>query len=188
MEIGEPAIHAAETASHASPLDASQAGQVQALAHAFYEVVPAHLRTYCSLTSRIAQATLARLGIPATLTPCQVWLSVPGNNYVIGFLGNQPRAGKWDGHVVCSAGDWFVDAALHHFKLEFGQDTPAVVASRKFQARTLAIARVDLSATDRLVWMAPPAGIDATPPAEPPELVAQYSGLLADRLAAGQPR
>ncbi len=188
MTTGEMAPALADGAHDAPPLDPAQATRVQALAHAFYQVVPHDLSTYCSLTSRISQAALSLLGIRASLLPCQVWLSVPGNNYVVGFLGNQPRAGKWDGHVVCSVGDWFIDAALHHFKNEFDQDTPAVVAARKFQARTLAIARVDLSATHRLVWMAPPPGVDPSPPDEPHELVARYSQALADRVAAGQAR
>lgn len=167
-------------------LSLRQASLVQALAQAFYEVVPGELRTYCSLTARIAQAALEKLDVPAHLTPCQVWLTAPGNNYVVGFLGNAPREGKWDGHVVCSAGDWFLDTALSHFKLEFGKDTPAVIAGRTFQVRTSMIARVDLNPSERLAWITPPEGAESTPPDEPPELVARYAQALAERVKASQ--
>ncbi len=170
--------------SEPGPLSQGQSASVKAVARAFYEVVPQELRTFCSVTSRIAQAALSRLGLPARLTPCQVWLTTEDSNYVVGFLGHAPRDDKWDGHVICTVGDWFIDAALTHFRTEFSQDTPAVVAGRTFQVKTAAIARLDLTPTDRLVWIAPPDGIDTTPPDEPPDLVARYAQALAERVAS----
>ena len=62
MTTGEMAPALADGAHDAPPLDPAQAKRVQALAHAFYQVVPHDLSTYCSLTSRISQAALSLLG------------------------------------------------------------------------------------------------------------------------------
>jgi len=45
---------------------------VDELRLAFYELVPAELRTYCSLTSRISQEVLNKFAIRNELMPCQL--------------------------------------------------------------------------------------------------------------------
>jgi len=45
---------------------------VDELRLAFYELVPAELRTFCSLTSRISQEVLNKFAIRNELMPCQL--------------------------------------------------------------------------------------------------------------------
>ena len=157
---------------------------VKALAENFYAVVPASLQTYCSVTSRICREVLQHFGVAAELRPCQLWYAAPGKNYVVGFLGRTPERYKWDGHVICVAGAWFIDAALHHLHAQFGLSVPRIVSGPCFQVPTQAIARIDLNGHDSLWWYQAPRGMDATPPEEPPELIAHHAGAVIERLSA----
>ena len=155
------------------------------LGNLYYEVVPLNLRTFCSLTSEISKNVLEHFGMECARMPCQVWCSVPDHNYVIGFVGRAQKEGKWDGHVVCTAGNWFIDAALHHFNIEFKLDVAPVAYGPMFDLPTQVIARIDLRATEKLWWHHPPQGADISIPQNPPELVAQYASQLIKRVAAG---
>jgi hypothetical protein len=168
-------------------LTAAQQSILGALGHAYYEVVPLNLRTYCSLTSEISKNVLAHFGIEARCMPCQVWCTVPDQNFVVGFVGNSAKDGKWDGHAICSAGNWFIDTALHHFKVDFNLEVPAVAYAPRFDLPTQAISRVDLNPTHSFWWHHPPQGVDTTLPQNPPELVAQYAAQLIERLGACVP-
>lgn len=155
---------------------------VQVVGRHLYEVVPLNYATYCSFTARIVQVVLAHFGQACELVPCQIWYCRPDQTYVIGFLGH-PAPGKWDGHVVCRAGHWLMDTAVHHFAKEFGLDVPKVVAAPCFEFPTQAIAKWDVSDTDRVWWHHPPLGVDATPPQEPKELIDKYAQLLIKKVA-----
>lgn len=74
---------------------------LEALALQFYDVVPSEYKTYCTMTARIAQKVLGSFDVETTLQPCQVWYATPNHNYVVGFTGQAPKDGKWDGHVIC---------------------------------------------------------------------------------------
>ncbi len=158
---------------------------VDALVENFYSVVPHELKTYCSVTSRITQATLKHFGVETRLLPCQVWVATADHNYVVGFVGKVPVNGKWDGHVVCSGDGFIVDAALRHFNVEFGLTVPSIVAAEKFAVPTQVISRVNLDTASRLWWYMPPVSddIDLNVPQEPPEVIAKYSALLIERLS-----
>ena len=134
---------------------------IGALVTHFYDVVPRELQTYCALTSRISQTVLSHFGIQATLQPCQVWLVTDERNFVVGFVG-RPNPRKWDGHVVCRAGNMIIDAALMHFTKQFGLQTPGIVASTCFDVPSQVISRRDLGVGSRLWWHHPPVlpGID----------------------------
>lgn len=155
---------------------------LRSIGNLYYEVIPMELRTYCSLTSAISKAVLAHFGIESNVIPCQVWYSVPDHNFVIGFVGHAPRDGKWDGHAICTAGNWFIDAALTHFKTEFNLDIPAVAVGERFTLPTQAISRVDLSTTQRLWWHHPPHGVDTSIPINPPGLVGDYAQRLIEKM------
>src|SRR5687767_9250888 len=98
----------------------------------FYKIVPLEYRTFCSLTSRISKSVLSHFGVKADLLPCQIWLVTPEQNFVVGFVGKAPDPKKWDGHVVCGAGDFIIDAALHHFTREFDLNVPLIAAAPRF--------------------------------------------------------
>ncbi len=157
---------------------------VDAVVENFYKVVPHEFKTYCALTAHIIRNTLNHFGIEARLLPCQVWVVTPDRNYIVGFVG-QAAPGKWDGHVVCSADTFLIDAALRHFAVEFGLTVPSIAVTQKFLVPSQVISRLDLDLTSRLWWYMPPDSkdIDLTIPPEPPERIAQYSGLLIERIS-----
>jgi hypothetical protein len=158
---------------------------INALVVQFYAIVPHEYKTYCALTSRIAQRVLKHFGIDASLQPCQVWLVTENHNFIVGFVG-KPSSRKWDGHVVCRAGGLIIDAALQHFAREFGMQVPSIVSSVCFRVPTQVISRRDLSTDSRLWWHYPPASptVDLRIPDEPDVLVARYAAPLIEFLAA----
>lgn len=157
---------------------------VEEVTRRYYEVLPAELRTYCSAGSRVTQHALALLGVDSTLLPCQLMYSGPQLTYLIGFTRREPRQpGKWDGHVVCAGDDWLVDGAVYHLTAEFGITVPRIVCQKRFTVPSQAIARCDLSPTERLWWHHPPAGFDPTPPEEPADIVHTLGRRLAEEVA-----
>lgn len=154
------------------------------LAHAFFQVVPHHLRTFCAVNAQIAQRALAEFGLAASVVPCQVLLARPESNFVVGYVAERQQPGKWDGHAICRVGPLFIDAALHHFQREFQIPVPDVVMGRVFQAQVTAIARVDLNATDRLWWLPPPPGASHAIPHEPDDLIVPLALELAAQVRA----
>lgn len=162
-----------------------QLDAVAVLGENFYQVVPEDLKTFCSVASRIAVHAMRRAGVACELLPCQMWYAEPGRNIVVGFTGKQPAArGKWDGHVMCAGEGWFLDAAVHHLRAEFGVPVPRLIGGRRFTFRSQAIARFDLNSSARVWWHHPPTDLDSTPPQEPEALVSHYGNLLGDRLMA----
>lgn len=170
--------------SNARQLTEAESKILTLLGKVYFDVVPLEFRTYCALTAAVSRAALARLGLEAELLPCQMWYVLPGKNFVVGFTGARDGEPKWDGHVICAAGDWFVDAAVHHFRADFRLDVPPVIVGRRFLVPAQAIARVDLSATTMLWWHRPPPEVDSAIPVEPRELIEMYSSMLAERIGA----
>jgi hypothetical protein len=156
------------------------------LVESFYKVVPTDLRTYCSVTSRISKNALRHFGIEAELLPCQIWLSTPEQNFIVGFTGKSLVPGKWNGHVVCSTTNLIIDAALHNFTRDFDLTVPRIAAAHRFQVPTQVIARLNLNVQNGLWWHYPPASgeIDLHIPDEPPELIAKYSAQLIEHMSA----
>lgn len=154
---------------------------VRAVATSFYDVVPATYRTFCSLDARVLQRTFQAFGFEASLQPCQLWYAGPQRNHVVGFTGQAKQAGRWDGHVVCTMGEWLLDAAVEHLHVELGVKVPHLIATQRFPLRSQAIARWDLSENERLWWLHAPEGVDATPSAEPEPVVAGLAQALHAR-------
>ena len=154
---------------------------IDAVAHQFYDVVPQRYATYCSFTSRIVQAVLAHFEVHSALVPCQILYCKPDHTYVIGFLG-QSNPGKWDGHVVCRADNWLIDTAVYHFEKMFQLSVPKVLTVPCFEFPTQVIARCYQSDTDSIWWQQPPAGVNATPPEEPQDMVASYAKALIQKV------
>lgn len=165
---------------------------VQTLAHQFYVVVPREYRTYCAFTARIAMAALRGLGVDADLLACQMWCVTPKDNYVVGFLDRvSPEKGRWNGHVVCVAGDFFIDAAVCNFERDFQLRVPTVVYGQRFRDSTTVVARVNIAASSQLWWHSPPPGVNTTVPDAPEKSVADFAAKLMVQvravLSASQP-
>jgi hypothetical protein len=159
-------------------LSESENQVVDRLRLSFYEVVPAEYRTFCSLTSRISQATLNKLGIVNELMPCQLWYANQSQNFVVGFLNSQESSQEWNGHVVCRAGNVIIDAATQNLEVKLGVSVPWVVVARRFMVTTQLISRARLQNNAMLEWFYPPAGVIVDPPEEPQALIDQYANLL----------
>jgi hypothetical protein len=150
---------------------------------AYYEVVPAEFRTYCSLTSRISQAVLHKFSILSELMPCQLWYTNQTQNYVVGFLNNAAPTPEWNGHVVCRAGNVILDAATQNLEVKLGVQVPWVVVARRFMVSTQLISRARLDSNAMLEWFYPPKGVETDPPSEPTALIDQYSDLLFQKIS-----
>src|SRR3569832_2678095 len=155
---------------------------VDAVTRSFFDVVPAPYRKYCARNANIAAHALRRLGVAGDVVPCQLVCVLPeGKNAVVGFVGADAAVGRWDGHAICASRTWFIDAAVSHLSDEFGIDAPAVIAGRRVDFTSQAIARHDLNATQRLWWYSPPPGFDPTPPPQLPNLVKSFGDALYDK-------
>ena len=168
-------------------LTAGEQLTLKALADSFYEVVPLELRTYCALTSAISKAVLHHFAIQSRVVPCQLWCAAPKHNYVVGFVGNRKTDGKWDGHAICMAGNWLIDAALHHLQTEFQIAVPPVATVEVFTIPTHIIGRADLSNQHTIWWHKPPQGANTRLPKNPPSLVCEYADRLIERLTDEAP-
>ena len=165
-----------------APKFESEQALVDALAHAYFQVVDTQYRTACTLTATVSCAVLRHFGMDAQLVPCQVWHSHSHASHVIGFLGNAPQEGKWDGHLVCTSGKLLIDASLFHFNLEFGLEVPWVAAVQRIPVPSQMLARHELSADSTLKWLYPPPGSDTRYPEVPQGLVGALAGSLIERL------
>ncbi|MEJ1958127.1 MAG: hypothetical protein WDM70_00595 [Nitrosomonadales bacterium] len=116
-------------------------------------------------------------------------------NFVTGFVGNPPKPSWsdghynfewWDGHIICRAGDHFIDAALHHFNVETGRDNvPVVAVSKIIHFSSQVISRMDPTDHIQLWWHHPPKEVDLLKiPQSPQELITKYSSNLINRLLA----
>lgn len=157
---------------------------VDSLRLAYFHVVPAKFRTYCSLTSRITSAVLTKFGIRNELMPCQLWYSTQTQNYVVGFLDNQLATQEWNGHVVCRAGDVIVDAATQNLEVKLGLKVPWVVVANRFLVSTQLISRARLNNDAMLEWFHPPSGQDLSPPIEPQDVVQRHAEALFQKISA----
>ena len=150
---------------------------IDTLAHHFYQVVPAQYSTYCALSARISRRVLALLNIPAELLACQVWATKDGKNHVVGFTGAQDPS-RWDGHVICVTEQFLIDAALIHFKKDFGLDVPAVVTRQRISLPSQIISRIDLPDQTLLQWLQPPPGANIEVPMQSLDVVEEYAQRL----------
>lgn len=146
----------------------------------FFNVVPRDLRSYCSLNSRICHYALKRLGVESMLRPCQLWHLGPRGNFVVGFVGNEARVGKWDGHLICVSDMWIIDSAVSNLATDFGLQVPDVIVGKCFDLPSRVFARGRLSDQESLMWVEPPRGFLTIAPEEPHEIIEQYGNNLAD--------
>jgi hypothetical protein len=159
-----------------------EAHAFRALASCFYDAVPLEFRANCVLTSEVAKRALQREGIEAEVLPCQFWYAAPDRDHVIGFTGRGPGNAGWDGHAICVTRDHFIDAALFHLERDLGVQVPPVITGRRFSVASQAIARGNLSTTERIWWHNPPTGVPTRPPEPLPTLVTRLADALHERM------
>jgi len=164
-------------------LSDSESQTVDRLRLAYYEVVPAKFRTYCSLTSRITKSVLDQFGIPTELMSCQLWYTNKSQNFVVGFLNHKDIGAEWNGHVVCRAGNVIIDAATQTLEVKLGAQVPWVVVANRFKVSTQLISRAKLSDSAMLEWFYPPPNFETNAPEEPSILIEQYANLLVQRIS-----
>lgn len=156
------------------------------LSERFYQVVPPTLRCHCLLSSLVNQQVLHAWGIDAERVPCQIVHAGPSRNIVSGFTGGVDDPERWDGHVVCVAEGFVLDAATHAFEERFGVWSPWFVTVPRMQGvRSHLIARQDLATGATLWWLEPPAGADTRLPAQSQALADSLSQRLLRALKAG---
>lgn len=157
-----------------------------ALGNAFYNVVPAQYKTFCSLTALISQRALRHFGIDARVVPCQAWYAGPDGNFIVGFYKND-APDKWEGHAICLADGWLIDAAMHHFRKHVGLEVADIICKRTFDIVSNVISRFDVNDRQRIWWIQAPQELDTRIPDEPLALVAQYGDALAHQMQAALP-
>jgi len=104
------------------------------------------------------------------------------NNFVVGFVGSNPEAGIWDGHVVCATNDYIFDASVFHLRDNYALDVPDVVLAERFKLPTHAIARRNLHDRLRLWWHEAPSVPQQYPVLEDIGMVRVLSWPLIDHL------
>lgn len=153
-----------------------------AMAANYYDVIPGMYKRYCILNSQICQEVLRHFNITSFFMPAQLWCVDEKNNYVVGFVGNQPQPGIWDGHAVCATNDYVFDASMIHLRDECGVDVPDVVIGERLKLPTHAIARQNLDGVRRLWWHDAPAVLQRHPVLEDMHLVKTLAAELIHRL------
>ena len=148
----------------------------------YYDLIPEKYKTYCIMNAQICQEVFRHFNMPAYLLPCQLWYVTETNNYVLGFVGNEPQPNIWDGHVVCATDDYLIDASLVHLRNQYGIDVPDAVIGQRFKIPTHVVARENLSDGSRLWWHDAPAVVQRHPVLEDMELVKQLARPLIDHL------
>jgi hypothetical protein len=147
----------------------------------FYQVVPAAFQTCCIFAASICCKVLRHFGFDARVVPCQLWWAGPDKNFVVGFYKTASDK-QWNGHAVCVANGWLIDAAPRQFQKQFGLDVPGILVTRTFGITSNVIGRYTLSDDTHLWWHEPPGDDEVAIPSEPEELIDRYAQALVQRV------
>lgn len=147
----------------------------------YFAVIPAEYKKYCILNAQICQEVLRHFNIASIFLPTQLWCVDEQTNYVVGFVGNAPAPGVWDGHAVCATNEYIFDASLVHLRNEHGLNVPDVAIGERFKLPTHAIARHNLDGM-RLWWHDAPAVAQRYPVLEDTQLVKTLAADLINHL------
>jgi hypothetical protein len=158
---------------------------LNAMAENYFNVIPEQYKKYCILNAQICQEVLRHFNIASFFLPTQLWCVDDERNYVVGFVGNEPQPGIWDGHAICATNDYIFDASTVHLRNEYGLDVPDVVVGERFKIPSHAIARRNLAGSMRLWWHDAPAVTQRHPVLEDFELVKSLAGDLINYLERG---
>jgi len=123
----------------------------------YYAVLPAALQVHSVFATHILSTVLHRFGIRTRVLPCRLWCSslhtsAPGRRETVGGVVNYGNSEKWNGHVICLAGDWLVDAALYHLNPAFNYEVPKIIATRMLQPAPGTYARYQWRRNSEFIW------------------------------------
>ncbi len=163
---------------------------LQMVVREFYVALPESLKTYSVFTTHLLSKALQHYRIKTRVIPCRLWCSTskPKKEFVGGFF-NFDDATKWNGHVICLAGDWLVDAAVYHLNPTFGYQVPKIIAKRIVFPEPLIYARHKLNRKAEFVWYRLPPAIPAIPLVGYDDIVVRYLPTLLthlDKLLSGR--
>ncbi len=163
---------------------------LQMVVREFYVALPESLKTYSVFTTHLLSKALQHYRIKTRVIPCRLWCSTskPKKEFV-GGLFNFDDAEKWNGHVICLAGDWLVDTAIYHLNPTFGYQVPKIIAKRIVFPEPQIYTRHKLNKKTEFVWYRLPPAIPAIPLVGYDDLVVRYlPTLLAhlDNLLSGR--
>lgn len=137
---------------------------LQTLVREFYVALPESLKTYSLFSTHLLSRALQHYRIKTRIIPCRLWCSTlkPEKEFV-GGLFNFGDAEKWNGHAVCLAGDWLIDASIYHLNPTFGYQVPKIIAKRIIFPEPLTYARHKINKNTEFVWYRLPANAPAIP-------------------------
>jgi hypothetical protein len=137
---------------------------LQTLVREFYVALPENLKTYSLFSTHLLSKALQHYRIKTRVIPCRLWCSTlkPEKEFVGGVL-NFGDAEKWNGHAICLAGDWLIDASIYHLNPTFGYQVPKIIAKRIIFPEPLIYARHKLDKNKEFIWYRLPAKAPAIP-------------------------
>jgi hypothetical protein len=148
---------------------------LQLLVREFYVALPESLKTYSVFTTHLFSKALQYYGIKTRVLPCRLWCSTlkTKKEFVGGFF-NFGDAEKWNGHIICLAGDWLIDAAIYHLNPTFGYQVPKIIAERIFFPPPHIYAQHRLNKKTEFVWYRLPPQTPAIPLVGYEEFMGRY--------------
>lgn len=147
----------------------------------YYHIVPEQFKTYCVLNAKLCEFVLSRKGFAPKLIPCQLWYASAQISLIVGFTGSKSD-GKWDGHVVCTIGNWLIDPSTSHLQ-QVDEKVPIFVLCNRLPNFSAALGKWALNRESTLWWHRPPPGWDTTLPTMPSELIEGLGVQLLERLS-----
>lgn len=145
-----------------NPLNNEERQILKLVVEEYYAVLPPALQVHSLFATHILSHTLHRFGIRTRVLPCRLWCSsmqqpVPHKRETLGGILNYWNTEKWNGHVVCLAGDWLVDVALYHLNPTFNYEVPKVIARRVSLPEPGIYTRYQLNKQTEFIWYRLPA-------------------------------
>ena len=129
----------------------------------YYVALPAALKVHSLFATHILSQTLQHYKIRTRVIPCRLWSSLnPKFEFTGGFV-NFTNVEKWNGHVVCLAGEWLVDAALYHLNPTYNYEVPKIIARRISMPERGTYTRYRMNKNVEFVWYRLPPQVPLVP-------------------------
>lgn len=129
----------------------------------YFVVLPPALKVHSLFATHILSQTLQHYGIRTRVIPCRLWSSLnPKFEFAGGFV-NFTNVEKWNGHVVCLAGEWLIDAALYHLNPTYNYEVPKIIARRIVMPERGTYARYRMNKNVEFVWYRLPPEVPLVP-------------------------
>lgn len=153
------------------------------LVREFYVALPESLKTYSVFVTHLFSKALRHYGIKTRVLPCRLWCSIlKTKKEFVGGVFNFGDAEKWNGHVVCLAGDWIIDAAIYHLNPTFGYQVPKIIAERIVFPQPHTYTRHRLNKKTEFIWYRLPPQTPAIPLVGYEEFMQHYLPILISHI------